>query len=123
MVDAVTGEVLHRQNQVEHSNDFAPFQGEITATECGPPHPFELTDDTTQQIDVVASTANVANDIVIKLFKGDELLASGDLGTSPETLTYAPGGTIPQGVYNVQICPFDAPTVAVHPAGQLRRHA
>jgi hypothetical protein len=117
MIDAVTGDVLNRHNQVEHSNDFQPIQGEITATECGPKHSFELTDDLTQQIQVVASTANAANDIVIKLFKGDELLTSADLGTSPETLTYAPGGTIPKGVYDAQVCPFDSPTVPFTPPG------
>lgn len=107
MVDAVSGDVLHRQNQVEHSNDFTPFTGSIDGTQCGDPHEFELTDGATRQIVVVASAANAANDITIELFKGDQLLASGDLATSPETLTYAPGGTIPQGVYNVRICPFD----------------
>ena len=30
MVDAVTGKVLHRQNQVENSNDVFPFQGAFT---------------------------------------------------------------------------------------------
>ncbi len=107
MVDAVSGEILHRQNQVEHSSDFVPFQGQVEGVTCGEPHEFELTDGNTQQIDVVASAANAANDIVIQLYKGDQLLASGDLLSSPETLTYAPGGTIEQGVYNVRICPFE----------------
>ena len=42
----------------------------------------------------------------------DEVLTSGDLLTSPETATYtAPnGGTLAQGTYTVQVCPFDAPT-------------
>ncbi len=107
MVDAVTGAILHRQNQVEQSSDFVPFEGSVDGVVCGEPHEFELSDGNTQQIDVVASAANTANDIVIQLYKGDQLLASGDLLTSPETLTYAPGGTIPQGVYNVRICPFE----------------
>ena len=107
MVDAETGEILHRQNQVEHSSDFVPFQGDITGTTCGEPHEFSLSDGNTRQIDIAASAANAANDIVVRLYKGDEPLASGDLLTSPETLTYAPGGTIEQGVYNVRICPFE----------------
>ena len=112
MVDAVTGDVLHRENQVERSSDAVPFNGEITATECGPQHPFELTDDKTRQIAIAVTAANPLNDIVVKLFGPDgQVLTSGDLLTSPETLTYAPGGTLPPGVYQTQICPFDAPTV------------
>jgi hypothetical protein len=112
MVDAVTGRVLHRENKVEHSSDAVPFNGEVTATECGPLHPFELTDDATRRIDVVASAANPLNDIVVKIVSPDgEVLTSGDLLTSPESVTYAPGGTLPAGIYNVQICPFDEPTV------------
>ncbi|MGA9747203.1 MAG: M36 family metallopeptidase, partial [Nocardioides sp.] len=112
MVDAVSGKILHRENQVEHSSDATSFNGEVTATECGPQHPFELTDDLTRQIAIVATAANPLNDIVIKLFGPDgQLLSSGDLLTSPETLTYAPGDTLPAGVYHTQICPFDDPTV------------
>ncbi|WP_281390766.1 M36 family metallopeptidase [Nocardioides mesophilus] len=112
MVDAVTGAVLHRENQVEHSSDVQPFNGEITATQCGPRHEFELTDANTRQIAVVASTVNPANDITIKLFGANgEPLSSADLGTSPETLTYAPGGTLPKGVYATQVCPYESPTV------------
>ena len=112
MVDAVTGAVLHRENQVENSSDAVSFNGEMTATECGPQHPFELTDDETRQIAVVASAANPLNDIVVKLYGPDgAVLTSGDLLTSPETLTYAPGETLPAGIYQVQICPYDEPTV------------
>ena len=119
MVDAATGKVLHRENQVENSSDAFPINGEITATDCGPKHAFELTDDKTKQIAVVASTVNPVNDIVIKLFAPDgELLSSGDLGTSPETLTYAPGGTLAKGIYHAQICPFDVPTVPFTAGGQ-----
>ncbi len=111
MVDAVTGKILHRENQVENSSDATSFSGEVTATDCGPQHPFELTDDNTRQIAIVASAANPVNDIVIKLFGPDgQVLSSGDLLTSPETLTYAPGGTLPAGIYNTQICPYDDPT-------------
>lgn len=119
MVDAVTGKVLHRENQVEHSSNAFSFNGEITGTDCGPQHPFELTDGNTRRIDIAASTVNPANDIVIKLFgPNGELLSSGDLGTSPETLSYAPGATIPQGIYNAQVCPFDDPTVPFTAGGQ-----
>ncbi len=121
MVDGVSGEVLHRQNQAESHSDAFPFQGEITATECGPKHEFELTDDATRQIVAVAAMANTLNDAVVKIFgPNDELLVSGDLGTSPETATYS-AESIPAGVYSMQVCPFDAPDRAVPAAGQLRR--
>ena len=118
MVDAVSGDVLYRENQVEHSSDVQQFQGEFTADACGPKHPFELTDSKTQTITIAASAINVANDIVVKLYgPGNALLSSGDLATSPETLTYSPGGTIPQGIYQAEVCPFEDPTVPFAPPG------
>jgi hypothetical protein len=118
LVDAVNGTVLHRQNQVDHSSDAQGFNGEFTATECGPKHAFELTDGNTRQITVAATALNLANDIVVKLFdaKG-QVLSSGDLGTSPDWITYtAPGGgTLPKGSYAAQVCPFDAPTTPILP--------
>jgi extracellular elastinolytic metalloproteinase len=117
IVDAVSGRVLHRQNQAENSNDAFPFQGEVTATACGPRHEFELTDDNTRQIAAVAAAANSANDIVVKLYDpSGALLVSGDLGTSPETATYT-ADAIPAGVYSMRVCPFDSPTVPFTPPG------
>ncbi len=117
MVDAVSGKVLHRQNQVENNNDSYPFQGAITATECGPVHEFELTDDQTKQLAAGAALANTANDAVVKIFDpAGDLLVSGDLGTSPEFATYA-ADSIPAGVYSAQVCPFDDPTVPFLPPG------
>ena len=108
MVDAVTGDVLHRQNQVEHSQTTEPFQGSLDGSDCGESHPFELTDDHTRQVTVIASAANLANDAVIKLLdpQGD-VITSADLLTSPETLTYTAPDPLPQGIYSVQICPFE----------------
>lgn len=117
MVDAVDGSILWRQNQVENNNDAFPFQGEITATDCGPKHPFELTDGNTKRIDGVAAMFNSADDIVVKLFDpNDQLLASGDLGTSPENVTYE-SDNIPAGIYSFQVCPFQDPTVPFLPPG------
>jgi extracellular elastinolytic metalloproteinase len=117
MVDGVTGAVLHRQNQAENSSDAFQFQGEITATACGPKHEFELTDANTAQIVAVAATANTLNDIVVKIFDPDgQLLVSGDLGTSPETATYS-ADSIPAGIYTLQVCPFNDPTVPFLPPG------
>ena len=50
LVDAVTGEVLVRRNRVDNSQGVENFQGSFTATECGPKHPFELTDGKTRSI-------------------------------------------------------------------------
>jgi extracellular elastinolytic metalloproteinase len=117
LVDGVTGAVLHRQNQAENSSDAFQFQGEVTADECGPKHEFELTDDATKQIVAVAAAANTLNDIEVKIFDPQgQLLVSGDLGTSPETATYT-AAEIPGGIYTMQVCPFDAPTVPFLPPG------
>ncbi|HEY3014852.1 MAG TPA: M36 family metallopeptidase [Nocardioides sp.] len=111
LVDAVTGAVLVRHNQVDNLTDASQFSGELTADACGPQHPFELTDGATKQIVVTASTLVLTNDIVIKLFgPSGELLGSGDTGTSPEALTYS-SSNIPAGIYKVQICPYADPTV------------
>lgn len=117
MVDAALGTVLHRQNQVENNSDVYPFTGEMTATDCGPKHEFELTDDATKQIVAVAALANTLNDSVVKIFDpAGQLLVSGDLGTSPETATYS-SDSIPAGIYSMQVCPYDNPTAPFLPPG------
>ena len=109
--------MLWRQNQVENNSDAFPFQGEITATKCGPMHDFELTDSNTKRIDATAAMANSADDIVVKLFdRNDQLLASGDTGTSPEAVSYA-NDNIPAGIYHFQVCPFQNPTAPFTPPG------
>ncbi|MGZ4499413.1 MAG: M36 family metallopeptidase [Nocardioidaceae bacterium] len=111
LVDAVTGRILHRQNQVDDSSDVQQFSGEITAAKCGPMHPFETTDANTKQIVATASAVNPSIDIVLNLYGPDgQKLASSDTGTSPEAVTYA-ADAIPKGIYHVQVCPFDDPTV------------
>ncbi|WP_200956475.1 M36 family metallopeptidase [Nocardioides sp. Soil777] len=117
LVDAVTGEVLVRRNQVDNAAYNDLFTGAITATECGPRHAFELGDDLTRSINAVA-VALPADDVTIKLFgPGDELLGSYDLGTSPEVATYSPApgqaAAIPAGTYSVRVCPFDDASVVV----------
>jgi hypothetical protein len=117
MVDAASGRILHRQNQVDNSSNVYPFNGEITATDCGPKHEFELTDDKTRQIVATAAMANSADDIVVKIFAPNgDLLTSGDTGTSPEAATYT-AGSIPSGIYSMQVCPFTSPTVPFTPPG------
>lgn len=111
LVDAVDGSILSREDKVLESNDAFPFTGAFTATGCGPRHAFELTDGNTKSITVVASALNVANDIVVNLYNPqNQVIASMDLGTSPEVLTYG-APSIPAGTYKAEVCPFDAPTV------------
>lgn len=139
LVDAVTGETLWRQSQVDQAIGGVPtgagivtglgmpvlednpskaqFQGEITATDCGPKHEFKITDDDTRQILASATTLNIADDIVLKLFGADgQLLTSGDTGTSPEIAT-ASADPFPQGTYSVQVCPYADPTAPFTPPG------
>lgn len=117
LVDAVSGKILVRQNKVDASNDAFQFQGAITATDCGPKHQFELTDDNTKQIVATAAEAVTTNDIVVKIFSpSGALLTSSDTGTSPEVATYN-ADSIAKGVYSMQVCPFEDPTVPFAGAG------
>lgn len=110
-VDAVTGAVLVQRNQVDNATENGAFQGVITATDCGPRHPFNVDADT-KQIVVTASAAIATNDIVLKLYgPGGNVVASQDTGTSPEAITYSPTAGVPPGIYNVEVCPFNPPTV------------
>lgn len=130
LVDAVNGSILHRENKVENavggvadapstmpqaiggglaaSNNLFPFTGEYTAQACGPDHEFEITDDSTKSILMVGTALNPANDITLELRDpSGAVLASADLLTSPETLTYS-AGQIPAGTYSAAVCPFDS---------------
>lgn len=112
LVDAVSGDVLVRRNQVDNAAYNDLFTGAITATECGPRHAFELGDDLTRSISAVAVALPV-DDVTLKVFgPGDALLGSYDLGTSPEAATYS-ADSIPAGTYSVQVCPFDDASVVV----------
>ena len=118
MVDAVSGKVLHRHNQVDHNDQVEPVTGTFdpaTGT-CGT-NEFTITGDT-RTIVGSAHALNPANDIVVKLAgpgPGFPLLTSADTGTSPEAATYSPGGVIPPGVYRMEVCPFADPTVPFFP--------
>ncbi|MGZ6745270.1 MAG: M36 family metallopeptidase [Nocardioides sp.] len=106
MVDARTGDVLQQQSKVDNSTDAFQFNGAYTATDCGPKHPFEITDNKTKQIAVVASAVITSDDIVVKIFDpAGNVLATGDSGTSPEAATYT-ADAIPAGIYSAQVCPF-----------------
>lgn len=132
LVDGLSGAILHRENKVLNfdtsassastvalqagvqsglqappaSNGTFPFMGSITATACGPKHPFELADGQTKTVAAVATAVNASNDITINLYGPDDtVIASQDLLTSPEALTYT-ADSIPAGTYSVEVCPF-----------------
>ncbi len=119
MVDATDGSVLVRHNAVDNLSAgglmaAAPvseqFSGAITASECGPEHEFTVPADQLS-IYVTAAAAVATNDIVLSLSHEGQVVASSDTATSPEAITYTPGGTIEAGTYSVEVCPFDDPTV------------
>jgi extracellular elastinolytic metalloproteinase len=113
-VDAQTGQVWWRQNQVEQfASEAVPQLSQFTATyvapACGPFHgPYTAPPGTTQ-IDVYAlGTPPV--DIILNLHHPQgTIVASSDIpaGENPEVIHYAPIGGVPAGNYFVQVCPFD----------------
>ena len=111
-VDAVSGAVLVRRNQVERlaAPTVQTFSGSFSENACGAYHDFEVAPGTTT-IEVVATADVPANDIVLELHKpqGNELTHS-DTGTSPEAILYAPGNLEP-GTYSVRVCPYPATQV------------
>jgi extracellular elastinolytic metalloproteinase len=113
-VDARTGAVLWRSNEVKQAaDDGAPagsFAGN-TGSGCGDPHPITVAD--AYGIGVFA-TANIpSDDIVLKLIgPGGGAVASSDTATSPEAVNYTNNGAkIADGTYNVVVCAFQDPTV------------
>jgi uncharacterized repeat protein (TIGR01451 family) len=112
-VDGVTGSVLVRVNRVQQTNQADAFTGTYSPTACGPLHSYNV-DANTKSIDVVASAAIVTNDIVLNLIHDGNTVATSDTATSPEAIHYAPAVVAP-GVYSVQVCPFNPPTVPHEP--------
>ncbi|QZY28579.1 M36 family metallopeptidase [Nocardioides coralli] len=124
-VDAETGKVLLRDNRVDHlvngmtmptsAPSAQPFAGATDdAGACTPQdqrHGPVTAEEGTGQISVAAS-ATVPNgtddDITINLYRDGEAnpVASQDLLTSPEVLTWGPNGGVPAGDYFVEICEF-----------------
>lgn len=106
LVDAVTGDVLLRQDNVDHENEVeGPFTG-TALNACGPKHPFEIADDKTRTLAAVA-VGLPTDDFTVKLFAPDgRLLVEGDLLFNPEAATYT-ADKIDPGTYAVQVCPFD----------------
>jgi hypothetical protein len=97
------------------TNDVLTFSGQYTAPACGTPFDFTV-DSATKSIDVVASTAVVANDIVLKLAYAGGVVAQSDTLTSPEAIHYANGDAgVAAGTYSAIVCPFNG-VAAVSPS-------
>lgn len=108
-IDAQTGKVLRRENRVnwQSAPTTSTFMGAFPdSASCGPKSAFEVPA-AQSQINVAGVAAQPANDIFLNLYFNGVLVASNDLLTSPETLTYAPTGGVPAGSYEAEVCPFD----------------
>ncbi len=123
-IDAENGNTLFRVNRVNYfmppeTESFSGQYQDAPATPaCGIRHPFTVAAGKVR-LQVLASAAILSNDIFINIYfnngVSDTLVATGDLGTSPEEANYAPGGGVPPGLYKVEICPFTPPTAPAVP--------
>ncbi|MFP5253646.1 MAG: M36 family metallopeptidase [Actinomycetes bacterium] len=143
-VDADTGKVLLRDNRVDHLAEglggpgtlSLPTAGQFTGATaddgaCTPAEerhgPFPV-DEGQDQIAVAVSTTTpngTDDDITVNLFRDGEPnpVASQDLLTSPEVLTYAPAGGVPAGDYFVEVCEFTPAAGSIGYAGSFSASA
>ncbi len=114
-IDARSGEVLRRENRVYHQAGGAvpqSFSGALPEDgSCAQPAEFAVAAGNAS-ITVVASAINVINDITINLYyadpdSGSRVVASADLLTSPELLSYAPSGGVSEGNYLAEVCSYN----------------
>jgi extracellular elastinolytic metalloproteinase len=108
-VDAETGDVLLRQDNVHQSHPAAEtFQGTLGADDgaCATEGPWTVAEgERAESISVSASADLAVNDVVIHLVRDGAIVASADTLTSPEVILYDPpdAGT---GTYEVRVCDF-----------------
>jgi len=116
IVEARTGRILVRENLVRHQTqppDQGPtfeFSGELPAEDgaCDArkgPYTVEA-DAGVRAVDVFANADTPEQDIVLRLYRGDELLVEADMRLTPEQIRYEPAGGVPPGDYFVQVCEF-----------------
>ncbi len=137
-VDAETGKVWLRDNRVDHlAADMtlpstlnppttSQFNGATDdAGACTPTAerhgPFTVESGQRQvNVAVGATTPNgTDDDITVNLYRAgqDNPVASQDLLTSPEVLSYSPAGGVPAGDYLVEVCEFTAGAGSIGYAG------
>ena len=112
MVDAVTGEVLHRQNQVEHSAEpQRRSRARSPRTECGDRAPLRARPTTTTRRSPWSPSAVNAGQRHRRQAlrpRQRRCSSSGDLRTSPEVADLHPRRHHPgRASTRVQVCPFD----------------
>ena len=125
IVDGRTGAVLLREDLVDNASDDAAvaaagpvtFSGELPTADGGcdtRKGPYTAPAGT-RAIDVFANADSAANDIVLKLFRGDTQVAEADTVRTPERIRYQPAGGVPAGDYYVQLCEFGDGTPPAEP--------
>jgi subtilisin family serine protease len=88
------------------------FTGTFTEQQCGPRHGFDVAAGQ-QSITVAATSVTPSDDITLHLYYGGGEVMNQDFLTSPEVMVYSPGGEIPAGQYEVEVCPFETQTLLV----------
>ncbi len=144
-VDAETGKVLLRDNRVDHlANGPMPQTSMATAAPSGETFsgstddagactpqdarhgPYTVEDGQGQITVAVAATVpnGLDDDITLNLYRSGETspVASQDLLTSPEALTYAPEGGVPAGDYSVEVCEFTPADGSIGYSGLFSAH-
>jgi extracellular elastinolytic metalloproteinase len=125
-VDARSGSVLARDDLVDSEADPASavaapssFTGTLPAQDgaCDARQgPYTVAaGDGVRAIDVFANADNPANDIVLRLYRGDALVAEADTLKTPERIRYTPQGGVPAGDYFVAVCDFGDGTPPADP--------
>jgi extracellular elastinolytic metalloproteinase len=125
-VDARSGAILARESLVDHESDEAQaaaapqtFSGELPAQDGGcdtRKGPYAVAPDAgVRAIDVFANADTPAQDIVLKLFRGDVQVAQADTLRTPERIRFAPATGVPAGDYFVQVCEFGDRVPPVEP--------
>src|SRR4051794_24379530 len=131
IIDGRSGAVLSRESLTDTEGDTGSRTSAAAAAAAGPTSftgTLPATDgacDTklgpftvgagARAIDVFADADNPANDIILKLFRGDTEVAEADTLRTPERIRYEPTGGVPAGDYFVQLCDFGDGTAPVDP--------
>jgi extracellular elastinolytic metalloproteinase len=148
-VDAESGEVLLRRNKVDHLVAGAAARTAATAVlpaaqpsgeefsgatddagACTPVQerhgPFAVSEGNGQITVTVAATMpkGLDDDITVNLYVAgtESPVASQDLLTSPEVLSYTPDGGVPAGDYFVEVCEFTPGPGSIGYAGLFAAH-
>jgi hypothetical protein len=93
------------------------FTGSVTKPCDADKGPWVVAPGEADAINVAVVAENTANDSLVHLKYNGNVVASQDLATSPEVLTYNPPGDVPAGNYAVTVCDFNATGEWLPPEG------